>query len=1311
MPLSYSDQINATVDSFDVKLQYFINKKTKSGSSSSPISGSDFYGFTTGSMVQDKFWLTPHVGLDYITTASSYAAITIPFNGVFEQSLNEGEIDYSVTIDNIQDQEYLPEIGDQIFCFRKITPRVGNSNPTGLLTGTNFEYQQLGQYAHQVTRLDGMFLDKRGTFTTGSGKYGAGYQVCGSATNYILYPSFEQITWSGSSGSITDAYACTSNYYVLHDNAYSGSQAYYIRASGTGSAWNISLAKPALAANTTYTVSVHINQRESDQINKARLQVVDYRSSGSTSEVFSDFNANTGWQRHVATITTSASHSYLDIRIKGASTCSEGELYLIDALQCESGNEPTRYFDGYSGSGCAWSGISEKSYSTRIANKTYYDPPGFNQNYGSVAFWANLYSVSGSKYLWGGSLLGSYVSASNIYFINGGIAGNGHAASTGWHHYIYTWSTSTSQRMFYCDGEASASQSYSLSGSNVFGLGYNYDLSACYSNAVFDDLMIYGKAIDANTISMLYTSTSQQETGNNWHFWWTGIVTDMDEKRDYKGGIRNINIGSIKTLFSSDDSPRIEVSDNDAVTFAASVEVSGTLSTPESEINNGEFVGALVNVDGSNIVDGRLNTVWISQFAPSVAIESPPYPDPPTIGNLIVDEFFFKPTPGWKDTEVWWFEVLNQGPGDMSLDGPWNVEIFAYTTNDEWSLIDVKRLDDGGNREHPKYLVPEGGRFIVCGNQEKFEEYTGGARFAEFILEADSLNTIKIEDTEAAMNNYVRSGGTKEEKTPNTFNINPEYGYIIISNYAELRHVFDIVPWGQHANGTSILEYAPSFLDVGTDNWKDGALTITASALTAGQSYRRNPSGLWTKSASDFTVENYPKPGEKFYNRIFEWVKIELNDLVSLTYGDTNTADSGSLICDTLVGWPLSGSGLIEGEIIKYTNRTDTTFILSGSLSNTHLEGARVYPLDEEGVSMTGWPIKQINIKRKPGVSKIREVWVHTSKYPDRASGGDENWESDYEGYANYIMNGTTSDNANYTIKIPTIQKNGNPYWVRSIMIHISVMWDGGRAKINDVECILAAPTINSTSNDDIDDKRSVDIIKYLLDNHTTVNSASLLQDYCSSLHGYTANMQIAIAPIPEVFNNVCKNSGTWIKYNTDGKIQVHPNQYWPKRAYVDDPYSPMRSYLAYYLLTKDNIPYDYYFTGDSIREVLNITNKKSTVTGVSLTPISPNGEALPTVIFPPSASGTSVVEYNDFVCSEYVAADLARSLYDKERNQKNITFIVKGVGSGFEAGQIYNIEISGSYMGRYICDKVSINWSLDNSVKKWETTISATKF
>lgn len=1313
MNLSYTDKINAKLDAFDVKLKYFVNKKTRSGSSSKKISGSDFHDFVYATMSgSDKFWIDPATyGADYIGCDSNFAEIVVPFNGTFEQSLSDDTIDWTVSIDGIQQQEYLPNTGDQVFCFRKITGNLSASNITipsdGLLMNVDFENQSLGKFGHELNNTTVGFI-------TGCGYSGDGYWVSGSATNYMVNPSVE-----GNSGSYSCDYRSRLGKGIdARDIAYSGTYYYNWSTASGGAGFIVSCGCPNLTPYETYTVSAHIFPSpaySTSNVNKAYLEVLDCKSTGASFAQYTTNNTSvmsgSGWQRHVITLVAGASHHHFDIRVRGGSACGDGEYYRVDGIQVEDGFEVTPYFDGSSGSGCAWIGASHASRSTKLANRNYFNPYGMSYEIGGLSFNANVKNISGSKYLWGGSNLGSYISGSKVYFINNGDAGSGINAGTGWATYKYRWNSSTSKRVFSVN-DPQKEQSYTAA-SNVIGLGYNYDLSACYSNAIFDNFKIWAGEQDYGTSTTEEIVDLDQSVNNNWGLWWTGIVKDYSDKRNYTGVQRNITVGSISELLSEKDSPRIEITDSNAANQSATVEVSGTLSTPSIELENNEFVGALVNVDAANIVDGRLNTVWISQFAPSSSIEAVTPGDPLANGHFVVDEFFFKQTPGWKQSETWWVEILNPGPGDMSLDGPWGIQIFTYNTNETWSFLDARWF--GGEPapspdEQSKFIVPQEGRFIICGNQEKFEEYTGGARFAEFVIEAPLSSPKKFADSDEEVTRYLQ--GKSTTLTDEIFNPNPNGGFFIISDLDKNRQIFDIIAWGSDMNDEDILAKAPTFLDTGTDNWVGP--TLAPSALSTGRSWRRKPSGYDTKQASDFVVEEYPKPGEKFDARIYEWVKIELNELESYLDGDV-AAGSGSIICDTVAGWPLSGSGLLDGSVFKYSSRTGTTLILSQNLLADHLDTTRVYPLDEEGVSMTGWPIDKITFERRPGTSKIRGVQVYTSKYPDRESGNSETWEADYEGAKVIYNNGTTEDNAAYSFSVPTIQSNGNPYWIHSIMVLIPSMWDYGRAKINSINCHLATMTAGTSSFETVEERRTTKVIKHLLENYCDVDTEKLLIECCGEINADSGKMQLAIAPIPEVFSNICKNSGLWIKYNVDGKIMLYPNKWWPKgRTYTVYPNSDWSttSLSDNDIYVKVSDPYDFSFDGESIRSVLNITDKKSKVTGITLSATKPDGSPINTVTYPPSASGTSVIDVTDVVCSEAIVHDLARALLVKEQNQSTIDLSVKGVGSGFSPGQVYNVSISGSDFGRYLCERTRTSWSQDgNNEKQWETSLNMIKF
>ncbi len=154
---------------------------------------------------------------------------------------------------------------------------------------------------------------------------------------------------------------------------------------------------------------------------------------------------------------------------------------------------------------------------------------------------------------------------------------------------------------------------------------------------------------------------------SGWYLYWLGRVQSGQYATDYQRGDKwRLTIECAEARIRQKDAPRL-VAGPTHIEQDGSVTVSSTLSTPEAEIGNNEFIGTRVIINANNVIDGNKTTLWCSQNAPTALGEANL-----TTDHDLVDEFFFKPITGYNANTTWWVELVimpRWGNPARSLDG------------------------------------------------------------------------------------------------------------------------------------------------------------------------------------------------------------------------------------------------------------------------------------------------------------------------------------------------------------------------------------------------------------------------------------------------------------------------------------------------------------------------------------------------------------------------------------------------------------------------------------------------------------------
>lgn len=606
--------------------------------------------------------------------------------------------------------------------------------------------------------------------------------------------------------------------------------------------------------------------------------------------------------------------------------------------------------------------------------------------------------------------------------------------------------------------------------------GWNYD----------DTLFETGLAIICFRRIWRPTGTGTAPAGwQSWHVVYIGEIIDKVNKDDYRHGQEwTRTVVGHDHLLSTRNAPRIEAGQMQT-TEGASVTGTGALATPEDERDTGEFVGGRASVALANLVDGNINTVYISSTIPGGI--SNDFPGAYWDGGTLIGEIFFKPYAGWSVDRAWWIEVYNQRSNDNTARVGFQC---ATHSGGVYTYYNV-----GNGSAWPNLTSGRAGLFV--GNRTAFDQLNGSDNIgAEWIVDISEHMTVHLTDDSA-----VYAGN-------------------------------QVIAW---APGGAVRSY--SFGDGIT--WS-GA-TLDSSALSTGESFNNTFGG-------GFVVNSYPHPGAYGTGVGPVWLKVLLNENVCKTL-DEVTAASTSIRLDNYLGWvePVSGSkqGSILSYVFNWTSRDATTGLQGVTWVNAPPSAipadTRCYPY-ENSIAQTGLPITATHLVRRklPTIESYRVYW---SPYDARAY-TESGWQADY--YSNFHDQQGNAQNLRLS---DTCGDGTNNYlWVRTILYLIDGMTDGGRVKLNEIEADVDQLAMDVTATDLLDGGNSYSLAAYLFSDWCGWDPSDIADATNGGRH-LMGEHALAITPVSRVFDDLAQATGCLAYYRMQGGVYWIENPWWPLNA------------------------------------------------------------------------------------------------------------------------------------------------------------------
>lgn len=633
-----------------------------------------------------------------------------------------------------------------------------------------------------------------------------------------------------------------------------------------------------------------------------------------------------------------------------------------------------------------------------------------------------------------------------------------------------------------------------------------------------------------------------------WEPWvreYVGQFQATDDQNDYRNGRSwRRAVTGVQYDLSRRNAPPLAFGPLD-VTSGSSVEVwnGDVLPDPTLEAASGEYAGAPASVGGSNIVDGRLTTLFISNTAPSSVEDTPTTVEN---GGVIVSEVMFQPVNGWPQSACWWIEVYNTRGRAVQDSGQ------------EFGLVTGRNYDATTGRYATAYYVGawdgagryagahgwgkrgklDAGRFgIICGNRALFELYTGGAPDAQFILDASLYNL--------------------------AFTIHPTDGFVAVTEHNEVddNGTTGTIIWtpggvARKAEVTSAVGDGAGAYWFGAAPGYAAVATFDSDTLPAngGYSVRRSVTQTDPYAVADpavFSAVRFPTPGGHTTKATPVALRVQLPENVCILTQSTSAATT-TITLDNYVGWlEDGGKGNIEGDIFTFTARTTggltgVTWDVAGS--HDHEAGARAYPYaNVPGVggalsyaSQTGYPLSELTLFRRRAPA-IQEGRVYLSPLMTARQYEDESGWQDYP----WMFSWASSQELTRRLTLADGNTGTNYMWVHTILIVIDRMADAGRAKLNEIRAVAIHAASNGLPADAV--ATAAGLARYLLTSYCGIQAADFVDRSYSLAHRLGAQ-RLSPIPMTRILNDLARQTGCLVYYAPAGVIYWLDDPWWPER-------------------------------------------------------------------------------------------------------------------------------------------------------------------
>lgn len=770
-----------------------------------------------------------------------------------------------------------------------------------------------------------------------------------------------------------------------------------------------------------------------------------------------------------------------------------------------------------------------------------------------------------------------------------------------------------------------------------------------------------------------------------WGVWFVGFIGDGSVPDDHTQARRfELLIQPISQYVGQTDIPAIQIGKVD-LAESKSVTTSSDLEDPYLEANTGEYLG-YPDLSGSNAVDSDINTLWISQAAPSPSVPSA------SDAWALVNEFYIKPPPGESPKDMQWFEVYHKGNNPLAL------------ANFRIAHCNTKWTDANGEEPDPKarYLAVrkagnvklrgEGGWVVFCYNRAKFNEYFDSSG-AAYVIEFNRIS----QATE-----HFDDGKTYD------FHLDPDGDLLAVVGVNG--QLASITWWSNPLHPTLIKQSLRSYKGDpgGKDSaWTGEILKTDDGHLAPGRSWRRYPDGAGgiPGNASNWRVDSNPSPGRHAEGGP-EWMMIDLGMMDIHLDGELASGETGDAPLTATLGLTATGYVQINAEIIAYATRDDVDDELVtltrgqfGTTPATHPDASLVkqYNADDEQsydlhlVSGCSWKRKRVlDGSGDPIVPSKFEIY--TTIYNSPVNPGDNSWnngpgKNGWEDYWNRMAV------CRWGFNKTEWQGTWPDQRVRHILMVLTDMSDSGRAKINEFNVWAATmESLDSSGEGAIDGSRTGGIVKHILVDHFGLDEDRFVM---TDKGGQFESLSIARGRAGGTLNDVCRRTGGVVNYQLDGQVE---HRYHPMYPIAHLP-------LVHICWDRDNA-----------REITLANPFRHNVSQVVLRARNPVSDDLYEVRYPPDdlELGSEMIVDDMILGSQVEAEAMAEFIFAESNGPYELDIVPVGPADFVRPGQRHTVS--------WVLDEeavafedhnfivVSVNWYLSfgsgREEKSWDTTV-----
>jgi hypothetical protein len=607
----------------------------------------------------------------------------------------------------------------------------------------------------------------------------------------------------------------------------------------------------------------------------------------------------------------------------------------------------------------------------------------------------------------------------------------------------------------------------------------------------------------------------------DWSVAFIGYIktADVDDSHKQEKAWR-LDVQGVAQYLAASDAPAHHFGQTD-LAAGKSVRVSGVLHDPYLERGSGEYVG-YPSLEGDNLVDGDLGTVWISDDVPTVTKEQR------FANRFVINEVYLQAPPGQPDLQ--WLELFYK-----NQDGETEGDLKYYhivNGGTDFNWVDEKHefpapvanyinLDKKG-----RPMDPDGGFAIICSNRPRFEERwgVGGA-----------LHVLDWRDFQIG-----------------TWTVNPAGGFL--AWFYQNGAVESIVWWG-----TAVPQKFGARGEF--DGYGPGWTGATIPTPPAGHSFRRLNAGQLTSpdSAANFLAdEPNPTPGLAGDDNP-EWFSVDLGALGIELVAELAIDEVDELQLNATLGLLPAGQVMIDAEVIEYTGRDDDNDLLTGLTRGVGVTDPAVHPVEssvipyEDGLAVDAHLVRQVRWRRRPVLNGTTYVVPKTFKvffsvqespiYPD-----DNDWDDEWRDHWDEGALISVVDHPAAATEWAGVPPGGTTR-ARHVLVNIREMSDGGRAKMNEFHVYAATGEVldgDGEAEGATEAPYSGEVIKYLLVNNFGLDESQItLTDQ---------GIQVGALPTTkarymQVFKDILRRTGCALYFGLDEAVEHRFSPWYPLRG------------------------------------------------------------------------------------------------------------------------------------------------------------------